>query len=308
MNQNDLNYIVRMNEILPEIDGLRTFVAAATTLNFREAARRVGCSPAALSSRIAALEDQLDARLFERSTRHVALTDAGRRLLPLALQCLETARACREAMRSHSSAFALRIGTRFELGLSWLVPNLETLRQRVPERTIHLLFGDSPDLLARLRDETLDAVVTSYRLPGADLVGVPLHDEGYVFVGAPHAIPKGGVSGPLDVVGLTLLDVGPDLPLFRYLTDARGEPTWPFRHVEHLGAIAAIRLRLLAGAGLAVLPRYFIEGDLACGALVELLPGTPMVSDQFRLVWRAGHPAAAQLLALARELAEIPLN
>lgn len=296
-----------MNETLPELDLLRTFVAAATTLNFREAARRVGCSPAALSSRVAGLEDQLQAQLFERSTRHVALTPAGERLLPVALQYLESARACREAVRSERTAYALRVGTRFELGLSWLVPSLDALKRQRPERTIHLVFGDSPDLLARLREGALDAVVTSYRLPAADLVGVPLHDETYAFVGAPELLPKGGVRGPLDVVGLRLIDVSADLPLFRYLLDARGEPSWPFREVEQHSAIAAIRMRVLAGAGLAVLPRYFVEADLAEDRLVELLPDTPMVSDQFRLVWRTGHPAGAALLGLARELAELPL-
>ncbi len=307
VNLNDLNDIVQMNDILPELELLRTFVVAATTLNFRLASERVHCSPAALSARVQALEEQLGASLFERSTRHVALTPAGRRLLPVALQCLETARACRAAVREREEEIALRLGTRFELGLSWLAPSLGRLRATRPERTLHLVFGDSPDLLERLRRDELEAVVTSYRLPGGELVGVPLHSEGYVFVGAPDALPKGGIHGPLDVVGMTLLDASPELPLFRYLLDARGEPLWPFRRVEHLGAIAAIRLRALEGAGVAVLPRYFVEPDLVAGRLCELLPEAPMVSDQFRLVWRAGHPLASHLLALARELAEIPL-
>ncbi len=307
VNLNDQDYIVQMNEILPDLDLLRTFVVAATTLNFRHASERVHCSPAALSARIQTLEEQLSATLFERSTRHVALTPAGQRLLPVALQCLETARACKEAVREGAGELSLRVGTRFELGLSWLVPNLDRLRLARPERTLHLVFGDSPDLLARLRRDELEAVVTSYRLPSPDLVGVPLHSEEYVFVGAPGVLPKGGVTGPLSVVGMTLIDASAELPLFRYLLDARGEPLWPFLRVEQQGAIAAIRLRVLAGAGLAVLPRYFVEADLESGRLVELLPGTPMVSDQFRLVWRAGHPAAAALLGLARELALLPL-
>ena len=138
-------------------------------------------------------------------------------------------------------------------------------------------------------------------------MGVPLHEERYVFVGAREAVPKGGVTGPLSVVGSSLIDASPDLPLFRYLIDARGAPPWPFARVEHLGTIAASRLRLLQGAGLAVLPRYFVDADIHAGHLVELLPGTPMVADQFRLIWRPGHPDAAALLCLAQELAALPL-
>lgn len=292
---------------LPDLDQLASFVEAASTLNFREASRRLHRSPAALTGRIQALEDQLGVTLFERSTRRVALTAAGRRLLPLAVQCLETARAAARAVRAGSEALELRLGTRFELGLSWLVPSLDALQRARPNRTIHLVFGDSPELLDRARADALDAVVTSYRNPWPDLVGLPLHHESYAFVGAPHALPACGVRGPLDVVGLTLLDTTADLPLFRYLLDARGEPSWPFRRVEQLGAIGAVRLRALSGAGVAVLPRYFIEGDLARGALVELLPDAPMVRDQFRLIWRTGHPLAPELVALAAELSEIPL-
>lgn len=294
--------------ILPDLDQLQSFVEAASTLNFREAARRLHRSPGALTGHIQALEDALGDALFERSTRRVALTPAGRRLLPLAVQCLETARAAVRAVRVGSDEVELHLGTRFELGLSWLVPNLDRLKRNSSNRTLHLIFGDSPELLERARAGTLDAVVTSFRNPWSDLVGVPLHSERYAFVGAPRALPPGGVRGPLDVVGLTLLDTLEDLPLFRYLLDARGEPPWPFRRVEQLGTIGAVRLRALAGAGLAVLPRYFIEGDLESGALVELLPDAPMVPDHFRLIWRTGHPRAPELLALARELSEIPLS
>ncbi len=296
------------NTVLPDLDQLSSFVELASTLNFREASLRVHRSPAALMARIQALEEQLGAPLFERSTRRVALTPAGRRLLPLAVACLESARACASAVRAASDDVELSVGTRFELGLSWLVPSLDTLSRSRPNRTIHLVFGDSPELLERVRADTLDAVVTSYRNPWPDLVGVPLHHERYAFVGAPCGVPEEGVRGPLDVVGLTLLDTGPDLPLFRYLLDARGESPWPFRRVELLGAIGAVRLRALAGKGLAVLPRYFIEADLDSGALVELLPDAGMVEDQFRLIWRSGHSRAPELLALARELSEIPLR
>jgi LysR family glycine cleavage system transcriptional activator len=65
---------------------------------------------------------------------------------------------------------------------------------------------------------------------------------------------------------------------------------------------------VLAGAGVAVLPRYFVADDLAAGRLVEPLAGQRLRSDRFRLIWREGHPAAAALRALADELAALPLR
>src|SRR5882762_2806257 len=80
------NYHRRM-----DFDSLRCFDAAATTLNFRAGAGRVHLSPAAFSDRIHRLEDDLGAMLFVRTTRQVELSDAGRRLLPLAREVLASA-------------------------------------------------------------------------------------------------------------------------------------------------------------------------------------------------------------------------
>ena len=88
----------------------------------------------------------------------------------------------------------------------------------------------------------------------------------------------------------TLLDLHPDLPLFRYLLDARppGEQ-WNFRSIEYLGTIGAVRYRALEGAGLAILPRYFVEEDLRVGrAQRGSCRGRKLNSDYFRLIWRSG--------------------
>src|SRR5262249_38991005 len=75
------------------------------------------------------------------------------------------------------------------------------------------------------------------------------------------------------------------------------------------GGIGNIRCRLLEGSGrVAVLPRYFVEKDLAAKRLVRLLPRVRLRSDSFRLVWRSGHPRTAELLALAEELRRLPLQ
>lgn len=289
-----------------DLESLRCFSAAAETLNFRAAARRVALSPGAFSERLRRLEEELDARLFERTTRRAQLTEAGRRLLPHARQLLRDAERCREIAQDSQAVvpYDLTIGSRFELGISWLVPSLTALEQRRPERTIHVSLGDTADLLERLKRGELDAAVTSSRLTSALVSYATLHMEDYAFVGTHQQ-----VTGPEDVADLTLIDVGPDLPLFRYLLDALpdGSP-WPFQRQLHMGGIAAIRHRVLEGLGVAVLPRYFIRDDLAEGRLVELMNHVRLREDAFRLVWRVRHPLEPELIALAEELRAIPLR
>lgn len=294
--------------MLPDLDSLRCFEAAAVHRNFRVAAARVALSPAAFSDRIRRLEELLEARLFERTTRRVALTAAGERLLPQARRCLDEARRCVAVAREDAAPpFALSIGTRYELGLSWLVPALAALRAERPERTLHLYFGDGPDLLDRLEHGRIDAMVASLRLTRADLDYALLHEERYAFVAEPAL--AGALQGPEQARAHVLLDAHADLPLFRYFQDARpAHEVWAFGGRELLGTIAAIRLRVLEGAGVAVLPRYFVETDLADGALVELHSKTPPLGDFFRLVWRRDHPLGDELRLLAGALRGRPLR
>jgi LysR family glycine cleavage system transcriptional activator len=294
-----------------DLESVRCFEAAATHLSFRVAAKAVALSPAAFGERIKRLEDQLAAVLFARTTRRVALTAAGHRLLVQARQVLAEAAKCEHVVREDAAPvpYELTLGTRFELGLSWLTPALRLLQAQRPERTLHLVFGDSADLIARARNGLLDAVITSSRLSMGGLAYEVLHEEDYVFVGSAALLARTGLHRSADAATHTLLDVAPDLPLFRYFLEARRghEATWTFRKVEYLGTIGAIRLRALQSAGVAVLPRYFVEADLRARRLVRLVPRTQLQRDAFRLVWRANHPHELALRSLAAELARIPL-
>jgi LysR family transcriptional regulator, glycine cleavage system transcriptional activator len=293
--------------MLPDLESLRCFEKAAVTLNFRHAAAAVGLSPAAFGERIRRLEEQVGRRLFVRTTRQVSLTPAGDRLLVRARRALEEARRCLDATDGESKRpFELTIGTRFELGLSWLVPTLAPLGEARPERTLHVYFGDSEDLLPRVRSGGVDCAVSSARITMWYLRYELLHREDYVFVASPSVIAKKNVLRPEDVRHHRLLDLHPDLPLFRYFLDARpaGEP-WDFEGIEYLGTIGAVRYRLLEGAGTAVLPRYFVEHELASGALRELMPKTALQHDHFRLIW---HPYEDEIRQLAKELRGIPLT
>jgi DNA-binding transcriptional LysR family regulator len=297
--------------MLPNLNSLECFVAAAELPSFRAAAARVALSPAAFSARIRQLEEQLDAQLFHRSTRHVALSEAGKRLLPVAQACLEQAQHCVAVVRADNTPmpYTLTLGTRYELGLSWLVPALDPLRAAQPERQIQLRFGDSDHLLEEARSGRIDALVSSIRLTSAGFSYAVLHQEDYVFVASPTRLAQRPLSEPGQARQHTLVDAAADRPLFRYFLDALpGTEDWPFAHTEVMGTIAAVRARILSGAAVGVLPAYFAREALAAGQLVPLFTAVEPSHDAFRLIWRAGHPREAQLRALAEALVRIPLR
>lgn len=293
-----------------DLDSLRCFVAAAERLNFRAASKVVALSPAAFSDRIKRLEQDLGAPLFDRTSRRVLLTAAGRRLLPHARRTLAEAAACQAAVDSaEDTPVVLTLGTRYELGLSWVVPALDELAAEHPSWTVHLAFGDTPALLHSLRRGSVDALIGSMRLVDPGLATRSLHEERYVFVGSPTLLGRIPLGGVADAPHHTLVDISANLPLFRYWRDhAPPEEAWSFAAIRHFGTIGAIRAWVLAGRGVAVLPEYFVRPDLAAGRLRPVVPEVQSGSDWFRLVWRSDLPHADPLVELAGFLRARPLT
>ena len=128
----------------PSIDNLRCFVQAARLLNFRAAAKAVALTPAAFGQRIKQLEDQLGTRLFQRDTHRMSLTEGGLSLLPSAVKALEAIEDCvRATAGGVAPPLELVVGTRHELGLSWVLPMLPSMRTLHPHLHFHVYFGGS---------------------------------------------------------------------------------------------------------------------------------------------------------------------
>ncbi|HKE14847.1 MAG TPA: LysR family transcriptional regulator [Kofleriaceae bacterium] len=299
-----------MSESLPSLEALRCFAEAARLLNFRAAARAVGLTPAALGQRIRQLEELLDAKLFHRTTRTVTLTEEGLALLPYAHRALEAASECVRAGRGEVGPppMELTVGTRHELGLSWVMPLLPRLRRAQPGLTVHVYFGSGPDLIHRVRTLQIDCAVTSSMLTDPKLDAVRLHEERYVFVGAPKLVRAAPLHKPADAPRHTLIDVTADLSLYRYLRDGPSSTELHFGKVLRMGTIAAIRHLVIRGEGVAVLPEYFVRPDLEAGRLARLMPHVELLSDYFRLVFRGDDPRRTVYERIAQVMLVDPLK
>jgi DNA-binding transcriptional LysR family regulator len=291
--------------MLPSLENLRCFVETARHLNFRAAARAVSLSPGALGQRVRQLEEQMGELLFVRSTRHVRLTRAGVDLLPYAENAISAATRCIGAARGEvaHAPTELVVGTRHELGMSLLLPLLPALAEVRAGLTIHLYFGSSTDLLVRVRSLDIDCALGSMRVTDARLDALPLQKEEYVFVGQPALLAREPLRRSVHARRHTLIDTHADLPLFSYWRDApRGGDRLEFARILRLGTIAAIRYGILRGHGVAVLPRYFVEKDVAAGKLAIVFPSVKPMHDHFKLVFRRDDSRRQLYEELARHL------
>lgn len=296
---------------LPSLESLRCFQEAARLQNFRAAARKVALTPAALGQRIKLLEELVGQPLFHRTTRKVVLTQAGLALVPHVDRTLAQAAQCVPAARGQLGPVALdlTIGTRHELGMSWVLPLLPRLRQAHPGLTPHLYFGSGADLLIRVRTTEIDCAVGSMVTTDPLLESHRLHREDYLFVGAASLLKRVPLKKDADAGRHTLLDTHAELPLFNYWRGAPGGgDRLTFRHILRMGTTDAIRTLVLKGEGVAVLPRYLVDEDVARGRLARVFPSTPLLFDHFRLFYRRDDPRRALLEALAQEMARVPLQ
>jgi DNA-binding transcriptional LysR family regulator len=295
----------------PSFDSLRCFVEAARQLNFRAAARAVALTPAALGQRIQQLETQIGQPLFHRTTRRVTLSEAGLAMLPYAKQALMTADACLRAGRGDTGPppQELVLGTRHELGMSWIVPMLPMLRSRHPELTFHLYFGSGSDLLLRVRGGEVHCAVGSMRLDDPKLESVRLHREDYAFVGQPALLARTPLRRADDAALHTLVDERAALPLYAYWRDAAGgRLRLHFGRIVYFGTIAAIHAAVLAGDGVAVLPHYLIAKDVTARRLTPVLPRVRPLHDYFRLIFRADDPRRSLYQAMAESMAKVAVQ
>jgi DNA-binding transcriptional LysR family regulator len=141
-----------------EFNSLKAFIAVAQSASFTEAAERLFLTQPAVSKRIAALEEELGATLFDRIGRTVTLTEAGATLLPRAERILDEVKASQQAISNLSGEVSGRLsfGTSHHIGLHRLPPILRTFNQRYPQVDLDIHFYDSEDACREVAQGNLD--------------------------------------------------------------------------------------------------------------------------------------------------------
>src|SRR5215211_7379457 len=165
-----------------ELRQLKYFVAVAEELHFRRAAERLYVAQPAVSEQIRKLEAELGVRLFDRTNRRVAITEAGAALLEEGRRVLaqaDTAQLAARNARERADAW-LRIGYLPD-SLPASVPRaLGHLARDAPRVRVSLETGPAIRLIQRVRDRELDAVVAGLPAPTAGLLVTSLGHQSMV--------------------------------------------------------------------------------------------------------------------------------
>ncbi len=142
---------------------LKAFLTVARCGSFTSAAQQLYLTQPAISKRIAALEEQLDCRLFDRFGRTVTLTEAGKALLPRAEQILQSVADTELALSNLAGEVRgpLRLATSHHIGLHHLPQILQTFTRAHPQVQLELDFIDSEQAYEALQRGDIElALVT----------------------------------------------------------------------------------------------------------------------------------------------------
>ncbi|QLC74191.1 LysR family transcriptional regulator [Pseudomonas sp. LPB0260] len=249
-------------------EGLDEFVAVAECGQFTAAAERLGLSSSQVSRQIARLEDRLQTRLFYRSTRRVALTEAGQTFLQ---HCQRLQDAREEALRAVGDLGSepkglLRMTCAVAYGERFIVPLVTDFMSRHPQLRVEIeLSNRTLDMV----QEGLDLAIRLGRLQDSRLVATRLAPRQMYLCAAPAYLQRYGRPHSLS-------------ELSRHNCLIGSSDTWTFQlngresaqRVQgnwRCNSGQAVLEAALRGLGLCQLPDYYVLEHLRSGALVSLL-------------------------------------
>ena len=238
---------------------LRAFLLVAQHRSFSRAAGALFITPSGLSLLIRELETQLGVRLFDRTTRHVALTAAGNELLAVAQRNLQEldGTISRIGRSATEAGVSLSIGTPPFLMTAILAPAIKEFRSQRPGLRFQLFDGDSASVMQKVQSGALDMGMGVFlkHLPGVRRV--PLFRFSLVVIRADNGNQSRRATIAWSALrGEKLISLPPSIPLQqlinRHLAQA-GVPHQPSLTVNYLSTQIAMAE---AGEGVAIVPSY----------------------------------------------------
>src|SRR5215212_7523066 len=297
---------MRNRNVMPSLDLLAGFEAAARHLSFTKAGEELFITQSAVSRQIKELEDQLGVELFHRRHRALALTDAGQQLYAAAAQVLTTMRTATSRLKAQQGKRALSVTTTASFAALWLIPRLAGFRRMHPEVDVRITAD------TRVQDLERDGLDLAIRHGPASLAGpnaLRLFGERVFPVCSPKLLKKTPLREPADLKKHTLLQY--DDPETRHpwlhwktwlevagIADLRPSGTLSFSGYEQIIPAA------VAGHGVALGRTPLVKDLLASKDLVAPFKSSAdPARAYFAIVSKnaAGRPEVADFVAWLRE-------
>ena len=257
------------------LQNMRIFMRVVDAGSFTLASQQMNLTTAHVSRAVADLERHLRARLLNRTTRRIALTEAGERYL---LRCEQIMGYVEQAEAEASDAYVrpsgrLRIHTMSSFGQRYVIPAISSYQKHYPDVSIELTLAQRvPDLL----EEGFDvSVVLARELPDSGLIFRQLGEIYSIACASPFYLEKhGNPQRPEDLQQHACLQlVSSVTPLNQWtMHGAEGSVQVNIKSNFQVNVAEAMLVSLKEGMGIGVLPTYSAVDALRAGTIMRILP------------------------------------
>ncbi|WP_324769017.1 LysR family transcriptional regulator [Pokkaliibacter plantistimulans] len=262
---------------LDSFSAIPVFVAVVESGSFSAAGQRLGITKSAVSKRISQLEETLGARLLQRTTRSLSLTEAGEQYFEHVRGALTLAQEGEDAISQLQGQpqGVLKVSTPMVFGRLHIAPLVATFLKRFLGIQLQMVMDDK---MVDLVEGGFDLAIRIGHIPESRLVARRLAPVRSVLCASPDYLQQHGVP-------LTPEDLRQHNCLFYSLF--RGGAEWTFNGADgpvrvqprgnfQVNNSEALREALVAGLGICQMPTFIVGPDLASGRLVALLPDYPL--------------------------------
>ena len=277
---------------------LSVFVAVAEEEGFAPAARRLQMSPPPVTRAVSSLEERLGVKLLNRTTRHVRLTDAGKRYLPDARRILSELSAADEAASGINAEprGRLAITAPVMFGRIHVVPGVVDYLNRYPETEVSVALLDR---VVNLLEEGFDAGIRIGELPDSGMYATKVGSVRTVVCASPDYLKVHGTpQTPEQLANHCIVNPAPTPTATQWRFERSGKPVpvkvKPRLSVNNIdGSIAAVA----AGFGITRLLSYQVEQNLREGSLQLLLEAYEPTPEPVHIIHREGRTVSSKLRA-----------
>jgi DNA-binding transcriptional LysR family regulator len=256
-----------------DLTGISVFAAVVEAGSFTAAARALGLSKSAVSKQVARLEDRLGARLLNRTTRRLSLTEVGRAFYERCQRIVAEAEEAELAVTTlqEQPRGVLRVNVPMSFGLLHIAPALPAFTERYPELKVDLTLNDR---VIDVIEEGADLAIRIAEMPDSSLICRKLADARLVTCAAPSYLERcGRPASPADIAGHNCLvysylgrgNLWPFLDGDGGITEVPVDGTMKANNGDILHAVA------LSGIGLLRTPTFISGPDIRAGRLEMVL-------------------------------------
>ena len=249
-----------------DISALNAFLAVARYQSFSKASEVLHLSQSAVSKRIAALEYELGTQLFNRVSRQISLTEAGKQLLPKADELVQQA----EELHRYASTLnddisgTLSIAIAHHIGLHRLPPILRRFNQEYPQVNLDLRFEDSDQGFHAVEQGDIEfALITlPNRIPRQLYKEVVWHDELKIVVGKRHELVKQTQVGVKDLEEYPAVLSSSDTETYKVIRRLFDKADTPLKVQMQTNNLETLKMLTAVGLGWSLLPVSMIDDQL----------------------------------------------